>query len=157
MNMDPDKWARAKELFQAALDLDPSQRTSFLAENCADGDLRQQVEKLLISYQEAGTFLDDPVLESSIARSRNSAPEIQAEEASRLPTKSVGLLTTATGRRPHDRTPPRRLQDCEANRTGWHGCRFSGGACGRRVSKGGGDQAHSAWTRYPGAATPISQ
>src|SRR5215469_271284 len=97
MNMDPEKWERAKELFQATLDLDPSQRTSFLAENCADGDLRQQVEKLLISYQEAGTFLDDPVLESSIARSRNSAPEIQAEEASRLPTKSVGLLTTATG------------------------------------------------------------
>src|SRR5215469_450387 len=97
MNMDPDKWARAKELFQAALDLDPSQRTSFLAENCADSDLRQQVEKLLISFQEAGDFLDDPVLESSIARSRNSAPEIQAaEEASSLPTKSVGLLTTAT-------------------------------------------------------------
>src|SRR5215831_13368119 len=96
MNMDPEKWERVKELFQAALDLDPSQRTSFLAENCADSDLRQQVEKLLISYQEAGDFLDDPVLLSSIARSPNSLPEIHTEEASSLPTKSVGLLTTAT-------------------------------------------------------------
>src|SRR5215471_16352192 len=96
MNMDPEKWERAKELFQAALDLDPSQRTSFLAESCADSELRQEVEKLLISYQEAGDFLDDPVLESSIARSRNFAPKIQTEEASSLPTKSVGLLTTAT-------------------------------------------------------------
>src|SRR5215470_1990414 len=111
MNMDPEKWERAKELFQAALDLDPSQRTSFLAENCADGDLRQQVEKLLISFQEAGNFLDDPVLESSIARSRNSAPEIQPEEASSLPTKSVGLLTTATGVEAEDHMVGRHLGD----------------------------------------------
>src|SRR5215472_7625931 len=38
-------WNRAKELFQAALQLDTSQRASFLAEHCPDDDLRQQVEK----------------------------------------------------------------------------------------------------------------
>src|SRR5215471_5732903 len=62
MKIATNKWERVKELFQAALDLDPSQRVSFLAEACHDDDLRQQVQKLLIDYQEAGSFLDDPVL-----------------------------------------------------------------------------------------------
>ena len=62
MKMTPDNWDRAKELFEAALELDSSQRASFLAENCRDESLRQQVEKLLINYQEAGSFLDDPAL-----------------------------------------------------------------------------------------------
>ncbi len=60
MQMTPDNWDRAKELFEAALELDSSQRASFLAENCREESLRQQVEKLLINYEEASSFLDDP-------------------------------------------------------------------------------------------------
>jgi serine/threonine-protein kinase len=67
MKVATSQWERVKELFQAALDLDPSQRVSFLAENCHDDDLRQQVQKLLIEYQEAGNFLDDPVLNAGAA------------------------------------------------------------------------------------------
>ena len=66
MKMNPDNWERAKELFEAALELDSSKRASFLAENCREENLRQQVEKLLINYQEAGSFLDDPVLNPRI-------------------------------------------------------------------------------------------
>ena len=61
MQMTPENWDRAKELFEAALELDSSQRASFLAENCREESLRHQVEKLLINYEEAGSFLDDPV------------------------------------------------------------------------------------------------
>jgi len=96
MNMDPEKWERAKELFQAALELGSSKHASFLAENCPDDDLRQQVEKLLISHQEAGSFLDDPVLEPGISQGLNSAPKSQTKEASSLHRESVGLLATAT-------------------------------------------------------------
>lgn len=81
MQITPDNWDKAKELFEAALAQDASQRTSFLAENCRDERLRQQVEKLLIDYQEAGSFLDDPVLNPGIPRP-NAAPKGQAEEAS---------------------------------------------------------------------------
>jgi serine/threonine protein kinase/tetratricopeptide (TPR) repeat protein len=63
MQMTPDDWDRAKELFEAALELDPSQRAPFLAENCHEVNLRQQVEKLLIDYQGAGSFLDNPAAE----------------------------------------------------------------------------------------------
>jgi len=68
MPMTPDNWDRAKELFEAALELDPSQWASFLTENCHEESLRQQVEKLLIDYQEAGDFLDDPALNLRIGR-----------------------------------------------------------------------------------------
>src|SRR5215469_8038743 len=96
MKMDPENWERSKELFQAALELDSSQRASFLAENCHDDDLRQQVENLLISYEEAGNFLDDPVLSSGIVRAPNAIEESPTEEEFRLPPEAVGPLTTAT-------------------------------------------------------------
>jgi serine/threonine protein kinase len=58
----PDNWERAKQLFDAALDLDPTQRMAFLDKNCGDGQLKRQVEELLLNYERAGKFLDDPVI-----------------------------------------------------------------------------------------------
>lgn len=65
MQMTPNDWEKAKELFETALELDPSLRASFLAENCREVSLQQQVEKLLIDYQAAGSFLDKPALHST--------------------------------------------------------------------------------------------
>src|SRR5215471_10549724 len=96
MKMDPENWERSKELFQAALELDSSQRASFLTENCHDDDLREQVENLLISYEEAGNFLDDPFLSSRIVQAPNAIEESPTEEESRLHPEAVGPLTTAT-------------------------------------------------------------
>jgi len=95
MQMTPDNWDRAKELFEAALELDSSRRASFLAENCRDESLRQQIEKLLTNYQEAGDFLDDPILNPSIPAPRTPAGN-QSEEALRLRLQSAELLVTAT-------------------------------------------------------------
>lgn len=64
MQMNPNNWERAKELFEAALELEPSQRASFLAANCHEVNLQREVEKLLVDYQAAGSFLDDPALSS---------------------------------------------------------------------------------------------
>jgi feruloyl esterase len=111
MNMDPEKWERAKELFQAALELDSSKRASFLAKNCPDDDLRQQVEKLLVSCQEAGSFLDDPVLEPGISQGLDSAPKSQTKEASSLHRESIGLLATATNVGAEDPMVGRQLGD----------------------------------------------
>jgi eukaryotic-like serine/threonine-protein kinase len=65
MQMTPNNWDRAKELFEAALELDPSQRATFLAANCHQASLQQQVERWLIDYQAAGSFLDKPALHSA--------------------------------------------------------------------------------------------
>jgi serine/threonine protein kinase len=108
MQMTPDNWDRAKVLFEAALELDSSQRTSFLAENCREESLRKQVEELLTNYQEAGTFLDDPALNPKIPASK-SPPKIQTEDASRLHPQSGELLATATSAEAEDPMVGRQL------------------------------------------------
>jgi serine/threonine protein kinase len=109
MQMTPNNWERAKELFAAALALDPSQRASFLAENCRDDTLRRQVEKLLLDYREAGSFLDDPVLNPRIKEPSIPAG-IRQEEAPRSP-QSAELLTTATSVDAEDPMVGRQLGD----------------------------------------------
>jgi serine/threonine protein kinase len=109
MQMSPDNWNRAKQLFEAALELDPSRRASFLAENCRDDTLRRQVEKLLLDYREAGSFLDDPVLNPRIKEPSIPAG-IRQEEAPRSP-QSAELLTTATSVDAEDPMVGRQLGD----------------------------------------------
>ena len=85
----------------SAYDKDSCQRASFLAENCREESLRQQVAKLLINYEEAGSLLDDPVLNPRIP-APNGLAESQADEASRLHPKSGELLATDTGAETED-------------------------------------------------------
>ena len=58
---DPVRWARAHDLFQAALDLPPDQRQAFVDSRCGDdAGLRDEVSSLLASDQEAGQFIEQP-------------------------------------------------------------------------------------------------
>ncbi|HTR22980.1 MAG TPA: protein kinase [Terriglobales bacterium] len=60
--MNPERWQHVKQIFDEALAIEPSQRTSFLDRSC-DGDpqLRQEVDSLLDSHNRAGTnFLNAP-------------------------------------------------------------------------------------------------
>jgi eukaryotic-like serine/threonine-protein kinase len=70
MTFRPDEWARVKELFEGALALAPSQRSSFIASACGDDDaLRRQVEELLASHGQANSFLETPaVLDDMVPR-----------------------------------------------------------------------------------------
>ncbi|MGD8330836.1 MAG: serine/threonine-protein kinase, partial [Acidobacteriota bacterium] len=52
------RWQRVKELMQAALDLEPPARAPYLREECADDELRHEVESLLAAHEEAGDFLE---------------------------------------------------------------------------------------------------
>ncbi len=58
--MAPDRWQRIEQLYDAALALAPQERTAFLAESCADVDLRSEVESLLFHAENAGEFLCVP-------------------------------------------------------------------------------------------------
>jgi len=66
MEIAPDNWEKAKQLFEVALELEPSERQNFLAQNCDDKTLRLQVEQLLLNYQRAGSFLDNPIVDPRI-------------------------------------------------------------------------------------------
>lgn len=58
---DPVRWARAHDLFQAALDLPPGQRQAFVDSHCGDDEpLRAEVSSLLASDQVAGQFIEQP-------------------------------------------------------------------------------------------------
>jgi serine/threonine protein kinase len=60
--MTPEKWLEVKEIFNAVLDLPLSERQSFIAERCADDGLREEVEALLASSDEAASFIEAPAL-----------------------------------------------------------------------------------------------
>ncbi len=60
--MTPERWRQVEEIFQAALDLSPGERTRYVSEVCAeDSELRRDVEVLLSQYDSAGELLDEPI------------------------------------------------------------------------------------------------
>ena len=61
--LDPRHWQQVKEVFESALDCQETERTEFLERVCADnGTLREEVESLLRSYGEAGSFMETPAV-----------------------------------------------------------------------------------------------
>ena len=59
-----ERWARAKELFEAVVDLTPHQRTALLDQACGeDAALRREIESLLASDNEASDFIEQPAFE----------------------------------------------------------------------------------------------
>ncbi|MBI4746947.1 MAG: protein kinase [Acidobacteria bacterium] len=59
--MKPERWDEIERLCQSALDLNPENRTVFLAKECGDDLwLRQKVEQLLAFESEAEDFIESP-------------------------------------------------------------------------------------------------
>jgi serine/threonine protein kinase len=62
--MDSERWKRVDNLLQAALERPPGERTEFLQRACAgDEALEREVQSLLASQQDAGSFLESPAIE----------------------------------------------------------------------------------------------
>ncbi len=62
--MNPERWSKVRAVLETAMDLDPSQRPSFLDKACADdGPLRAEVESLLADHESAGDFIEKPAYE----------------------------------------------------------------------------------------------
>ena len=95
MEIAPDNWGRAKQLFEVALELEPSERQNFLAQNCDDEILRQQVEQLILNYQHAGSFLDNPVVDPQIP-GPDPSPKTPKPELGGGNSGSGDLTATAT-------------------------------------------------------------
>jgi serine/threonine protein kinase/Flp pilus assembly protein TadD len=75
--MQSERWQTCAELFQAALERPPNERTAFIAQSCAGDDaLRRQVETLLWSHENAGDFIDAPAFAQT--------PELLADDPDAL-------------------------------------------------------------------------
>ncbi len=59
--MSSDRWEHIQELYHAALELEPTQRSAFLKEACGDDEaVCREVEALLAEHGKAGSFLETP-------------------------------------------------------------------------------------------------
>jgi len=82
--MTPERWQRVKEIFQAALERAPGERSAFLAEACrGDESLRKEAESLIASHEKTGTFIDAPAYEAA-------AELIMDEKAELKPGQTIG-------------------------------------------------------------------
>src|SRR5262245_46758907 len=64
--MTTERWRQFEDMFHSALDLEPADRAAFLDVACAgDRMLREQVEGLIESFDEAGDFIEKPILDDS--------------------------------------------------------------------------------------------
>src|SRR5262245_56059013 len=59
--MSADRWEQVRRTFFAALERPPAERARFVDEACAgDPDLRRELDSLLASHDQAGSFLESP-------------------------------------------------------------------------------------------------
>jgi serine/threonine protein kinase/Flp pilus assembly protein TadD len=64
--MTPERWQKAKEIFNSAIHRAPGQRSAFLSEACGkDEALRKEVELLIESHEREGSFIDSPAYEAA--------------------------------------------------------------------------------------------
>jgi len=62
--MTPDRYQQIASIYHQAVELEPDERAQFLGQTCAgDLDLRNEVEALIASSEQARDFLDRPALE----------------------------------------------------------------------------------------------
>ena len=65
--MTPERWAKIEEIFQAALDCEPTLRAAFIAEKCGgEAELCREVKKLIERYDTGNPFLESPVWTDSV-------------------------------------------------------------------------------------------
>jgi serine/threonine-protein kinase len=63
--MKPERWHQIKALLQTVLELDADERSRFLANACAgDQSLQSEVETLIVSYEQAGGFIEEPAFKA---------------------------------------------------------------------------------------------
>jgi tRNA A-37 threonylcarbamoyl transferase component Bud32 len=75
-SMTPERWQQVDRVFQAAVDLPPGDRPAFLAEACqADDELRREVESLIESHEQAGSFIENATLETTAPFARDEHPD----------------------------------------------------------------------------------
>src|SRR5262252_7301706 len=70
--MNPERWQQVADIFEGALRREAAERASFVTKACAGNDeLRQEVEALLASHEQASHFMDEPAM---AVAARQNAP-----------------------------------------------------------------------------------
>ncbi|HMJ25747.1 MAG TPA: kelch repeat-containing protein [Pyrinomonadaceae bacterium] len=76
-----DRWQELDRLFQAAIKLEPRQRTDLIDSACSgDPVLREEIEALLRSDAEAWSFLEEPALQLAAPFVVDEQPQLAADD-----------------------------------------------------------------------------
>jgi serine/threonine protein kinase/Tol biopolymer transport system component len=62
--MTPERWQQVKQIFNSAIAYRPEERGVFISQACSgDEALRSEVESLIASHEQSGSFIDEPAFE----------------------------------------------------------------------------------------------
>ena len=79
--MSPERWQQVKEIFNSALNYRPEERGSFLSQACSgDDNLRHEVESLIASHEQSGSFIDEPAFISAASLLVDEKRELRVGE-----------------------------------------------------------------------------
>ena len=97
--MTPEQHKRVKELFDAVLDLDPSDQESLLAKRCGDDEIRAEVRSLLREHKQLEGFMEEPALPAVPSASSESSrqPPVNDTDLSNIGKRYEGLVEVGAG------------------------------------------------------------
>src|SRR5689334_20557072 len=72
--MTSERWQRVEQLYHAALERPPQERTRFLEETCPDAEIRREVESLIEFDASGNSPLDRPAWERRLAAGERLGP-----------------------------------------------------------------------------------
>ncbi len=80
--MTPERWQQVKEIFNSAIHYRPEERSLFISQACSgDEELRSEVESLIASHEQSGSFIDQPAFEAAATLLVNDKAELQPGQA----------------------------------------------------------------------------
>ena len=75
--MTPERWQQVKEIFNSAITYRPEERSLFISQACSgDEELRGEVESLIASHEQGGSFIDQPAFEAAASWLVNEKAEL---------------------------------------------------------------------------------
>lgn len=89
--MRPERWKVVEQILEAALEKAPDARSAFIAASCrGDEELRREVETLIKAYDQAGSFIEDPLLASISTAPLQQVNHARDDSLSSLMGKRIG-------------------------------------------------------------------
>jgi serine/threonine protein kinase/Tol biopolymer transport system component len=80
--MTPERWQQVKEIFNSALMYRPEDRGPFISQACSgDENLRSEVESLIASHEQSGSFIDKPAFEAAASLLTGERAELRPGQA----------------------------------------------------------------------------
>ncbi|HEX6717199.1 MAG TPA: serine/threonine-protein kinase, partial [Pyrinomonadaceae bacterium] len=77
--MTPERWQQVKEIFNSAINYRPEERGLFISQACSgDEELRSEVESLIASHEESGSFIDKPAFEAAASLLASEKGELKS-------------------------------------------------------------------------------